>query len=428
MSAAPMDPPKTALVLGGGGARGAYEAGVLAYLRQELEPKLGPLRMDIVCGTSVGAINACHVAANIEHPVRQAADLMHRWRSLAIESVLRFGFSDLVRITRELLGRPTEQPHRHGGVMDPAGLRQIVLEGAHWPSIGRSIRRGALEALAVTATHVATGHSEVFIQQRGGGLPPWTRDPHLIASAARIGPHHALASAAIPLIFPAVSIGGRLYVDGGLRMNVPLSPALRLGAERVLVISLRHIGSTPEPSLADSESVERTSATAPFLLGKTLNALLLDRTDQDLERLQRINTMLEAGVAAYGTSYPEVFNAALLPRRNQGVRYVRNFLIRPSRDIGELAAEYASSPEFNRRARGWVGKGLRRLAERQGPRSEDLLSYLLFDGGFADLLIDLGRRDARAREADWVKFWSDAPQSEAEAVQREMSPRAGKAV
>lgn len=425
---APLSPiPHTGLVLAGGGARGAYEAGVLAYLREELEPRLGPLGIDIISGTSVGAINAAHVAAHIEHPRHQAADLIERWRSLSVDSLLRFGFKDLLRMAREIIGGASPDVARQGGLVDPVGLRQTVFAGVHWPSIGRAIRRGSLHALAVTATHVASGRSEVFIQRAGGGTPPWTRDPHLVASATHIGPKHVLASAAIPLLFPAVRVRSSMYVDGGLRMNVPLTPVLRLGAERVIVVSLRHDPTAEELARQNVGKVERVHTTAPFLLGKTLDALMVDRTDQDLGRLRQYNDLLESGVAAYGPSYADVFNSALTPRRGQPIRYVRNILVRPSRDLGELAATYAASPEFRRKARGLAAKGIARLATDEGGKGADLISYLLFDGGFADVLIDLGRRDARAQEEEWARFWSDVPQSQAELLHRDLAPhrRAG---
>jgi NTE family protein len=412
--------PRTALVLGGGGARGAYEAGALSYLREDLEPRFGPLRIDIVSGTSVGAINACHVASWIDQPRHQARDLVSRWRSLRLHEVLHFGYGDLARIGREMIGGQPKLAERQGGLIDPAGLRRAVLAGIRWREIVPAIREGKLYALVVTATHVRSGKSEVFIQRHGGGLPPLTRDPRVIASAARIGPLHALASAAIPLLFPAVRLRGKLYVDGGLRMNVPLSPALRLGADRVAVISLRHFESPWEQHEGEELEREASVATAPFLIGKTLNALLLDRTDEDIERLLRINSMLEAGVAAYGMRYPDVFNAALLPHRNMGVRYIRNLLVRPSKDIGRLALEYAQTPGFKRRTKGLAARTIGRLADRQG-MGDDLISYLLFDGGFADVLIDLGRNDALAQEDEWVRFWSDAPENETEAVQRHLA-------
>jgi NTE family protein len=221
------------------------------------------------------------------------------------------------------------------------------------------------------------------------------------------------------MLFPAVRVGRSLYVDGGLRLSVPLSPALRLGAERVIVVSLRSAG----PENADREN-ERAYATAPFLFGKTLNALLLDRTEQDLDRLQRINSILEAGVDAFGPQFGAVINGALTPHRNRPVQYVRNILVRPSRHIGALAAEYARSAEFRRHGRGIAEHAVRFLAEREARNSADLASYLLFDGVFADQLIEMGRADARALGDAWAHFFSDKPVSAAEAAQLgQPSPR-----
>lgn len=411
---------RTGLVLCGGGARGAYEAGVISYLRDELEPELSrTLPIPIIAGTSVGAINACHMATHAQVMSAQPGLLIDRWKSLHVQEVLKFGVPDVLRMARELMGRPTAEAHRHGGLVDPRALENVVMTGTHWPSLGRNIRSGLLEGLALSATEVATGRTTVFIQQHGGGLPSWTPEPNIHVVSARIGPRHALASAAIPLLFPPVQIGRRLFVDGGLRMNVPLSPALRMGATRVIVVSLRHMPAKDEAQahdLDDAQGEEIHYATAPFLVGKTLNALMLDSTDQDLGRLRAINDLLEAGTKAYGPGFQTVMSEAVPRTGPAPFCYVRNILIRPSQNIGKLAAEYASSPTFSKRAKGLAGMALRRMVDEETEES-DLLSYLMFDGGFAEMLIDLGRADARARRAEWVKFWSEAPECAAEAAQ-----------
>lgn len=426
MNALPPTPSeqRTGLVLCGGGARGAYEAGVISYLRDELEPELGQaLSIPFIAGTSVGAINACHMATHAHVMSAQPGLLIDRWKSLHVQEVLKFGVPDVLRMARELMGRPTAEHHRHGGLVDPRALENVVMTGTHWPSLGRNIRAGLLEGLALSGTEVATGRTTVFIQQHGGGLPSWTPEPNIHVVSARIGPRHALASAAIPLLFPPVQIGRRLFVDGGLRMNVPLSPALRMGATRVIVVSLRYIppkeeleASVPANEGDDTEGEELHYATAPFLVGKTLNALMLDSTDQDLGRLRAINDLLEAGTKAYGAGFQTMMSEAVPRTGPAPFRYVRNILIRPSQNIGKLAADYAASPTFTKRAKGLAGMALKRMVDREGGES-DLLSYLMFDGGFAETLIDLGRADARARRAEWVKFWSEAPECAAEAAQ-----------
>lgn len=407
---------KTAMVLGGGGARGAYEAGVIAFLRDELEPGLGRrLPIDIVCGTSVGAINACHVASYSEDPHHQGSELARHWREISVERILRVGGLEVLRLGLELAGAHGFMAKATlGGLANPIGLRDVVLKSVRWKSVRTALEHGALDALAVSATHVSSGRTFVFFETAHVELPPGVEDPHYLARAAHIGPRHALASAAIPLLFPPVRIGGSLFADGGLRLNVPLAPALRLGAQRVIVISLRHANLDDEVYVSENE---RFYATAPFLAGKTLNALMLDRTVEDLDRLRHVNAILEAGTRMYGSDFPDVLNRGLVPEIGQSMRYVRNILIKPSRDISLLAAEYARSPSFARKAKGLAGRALRHLAEHEARESADLASYLLFDGDFADQLISLGRRDARALGDEWVRFFSEAPQTDAEAAQ-----------
>lgn len=434
---------KTALVMGGGAARGAYEAGVIAYLRDELGKELDrQLPFDILAGTSVGAINACHLAATADEPEKQGQGICAQWKDLELEDVLRFGLSDLGRVLRDLTRRtPSRQsPEYSGGLVDPRGLREVVRRVVSWKRIGQNVRAGTVQALSVSCTRVSDGHTTAFIQQRDRTLPV-IRDFHYRAVTARIGPMHALASAAIPLLFPAVPIAGELYVDGGLRQNVPLSPALRLGANRVIVISLRNrpvtesIGpggeeQTPayaelqevEPQIetgerAKGDTAEAAYPSAAFLLGKTLNALLLDNLDQDLHRLRKFNAILEAGTVAYGPSFEEVLAESM--HRLRPLRWVRNLMVHPSEDVGALAAEYARSPEFRKRSDSFVGRMLRRFAESEARDRADLVSYLLFDGGFAEILIDLGRADAKAKRDEWIRFFSDEPESNAEAAQME---------
>ena len=416
---------KTGLVLGGGGARGAYEVGVLSYLREELEPELGrELKLDILAGTSVGAIHACFLAATSHEPRLQSRGLRAYWTGMKVEEVLRCGMGDILRLVREALGKPADHPKdiQYGGLVDPRGLRTIVSRGIPWLGIGRNLRKGHLEALAVSTTHVGSGRATVFVQRRDGSIPSWGNDPSYQAEATRIGPNHALASAAIPVVFPAVRLKGELHVDGGLRLNVPLSPALRLGARRVIVVSLRHEAvraRKPEPVQGSAEwEREQAFATAPFLVGKMLNTLLMDRTDQDLGRLRRLNAILEAGTLAYGPGFAQTLGAALEPHRSQPLRYVRELLVRPSKDIGALAAEYVRTPEFRRRSQGLAHKTILRLVEREAAHEADLASYLLFDGGFSDLLIELGRQDARALHDEWLRFWSDEPQCVSEMATR----------
>lgn len=402
-------------MLSGGAARGAYEAGVLRYIAHDLVRETGVRPwFDVVCGTSVGALHACFVAATIDVLDDATRLLVERWEELELDRVLRVSPRDLLRFAWSAAGGapahdPEElgPPRRRGGVIDTRALERFVIGSVPWTRIRRNLDARAIDALTVTATHVASGDTVVFVDTRRP-LPRWSPDPHVRAEAAHVGPWHALASAAIPFLFPAMPLDGAFYVDGGLRLNTPLSPALRLGAERVLVIALRHLD-TPEELAARRTEIGRAREEAlpsPFFLaGKTLNALLIDRVDYDLQRMRRTNAVIRAGVSVFGEEFTDRLNGMLGLEGWTSMREIRDLMVRPSLDLGELAAHHARSEEFARSATGLAGRLVRRLAETEASDEADLLSYLLFDGGFARRLAQLGWEDARARRDEIAAFF-----------------------
>jgi NTE family protein len=218
-------------------------------------------------------------------------------------------------------------------------------------------------------------------------------------------PTHALASAAIPLLFPAVRVASTYYVDGGLRLNTPLAPALRLGADRVLVVALRpHPSQAGEAALSEQRVEEYGSPL--FLFGKLLNALLLDHVDTDLARMHVMNEMLDDGVAAFGPAFLEKLNAQAARDGRHPFRPIRDLVIRPSADLAVLAGQILQGMSAERARSPLIRLAARNLVDRRTPES-DLLSYLLFDGEFLAPLAELGMRDARAREQDLVDFFTD---------------------
>ena len=391
--------PKIGFVLSGGGSRGAYEAGIIHYLRTDLARRLGRhVPIDIVTGTSVGAINAAFLAATMTDPDHQAEQIATAWRSLRIEDLIGLRARDVLRAVRLTLGGdpPPPQPgsFRYGGLIDTSGLERFVIRTIPWRGIEKSLRARVLLALSVSATHVGTGHTVVFLSSAEPVPREWSRDPFVRHRATRIGPRHVLASAAIPLLFPAVKIGDEYYTDGGLRQNTPMSPAIRLGADRLLLISLRHIAH--EPKKIERERVEAYPKPL-FMVGKALNALLLDHTEYDLARMQRINLILEAGRASFGAKFEDMMNHELVRLRGAPLRRIQAVHIRPSQDIGALAAQFVQSGQM--RVDGSIARRIiKRLSEGEAAHESDLLSYILFDGAFAAQLIDLGRRDAAKKE------------------------------
>lgn len=396
-----------ALVLAGGAARGAYEVGVVKHIIEEVGRSLGrEVPLDILCGTSVGALNACALAAFADDPRGRAARIVKVWEDLAVEDLVQPDLKGILSMgTRWLRDQrdPDSIPAREGGLVDPSGLERLIETAIPFDAIDGNMQRGHLRALTVSTTHIATGRTVVFVHRRERDLPPWSLDPTITPRAVRIGPAHAFASAAIPILFRAVRIDGEYHCDGGLRQNVPLSPARRLGARGVIVVNPRHV----ERQVDESPSNKALDAfPGPlFLLGKTLNALLLDRIDTDLARLNSINEILEAGRRRYGEGFVDEINEALGHPKGRGMRPMRSILIRASQDIGKLAASYVRSPVFAKRVPGGAGRLLRRLAEQGAPDESDLLSYLLFDGEFARRLIEIGAADARARHDELCEFF-----------------------
>lgn len=397
---------RVALVLAGGAARGAYEVGVVQHILEEVSKDLGrDVPLDILCGTSIGALNACALAAFADEPRDRATRLVDIWTRLRVQELVQPDLRGILSMgTRWLRGTldAATVPAREGGIVDPEALERLIEAEIPFAAIAGHLQRGRLAALTVSTTHVASGRTVVYVNRTEGALPPWSLDPTITPRAAQITSRHAFASAAIPILFRAVRLDGEFHCDGGLRQNVPLSPARRLGARGVIVVNPRFIGAPPAE---ESPRKEDMFPGPLFLLGKTLNALLLDRIDTDLARLRSINDILEAGKRRYGENFVEELNEALGHPKGRGLRPMRSILIRASQDIGKLASEYVRSPLFAKRVSGGAGRLMRRLGEREARDESDLLSYLLFDGEFARQLIEVGRQDARARHAELCAFF-----------------------
>ena len=405
---------KTALVLSGGGARGAYEAGVVLYLREALPQALGRqpsgVRLDVISGVSIGAVNACFLASTAHEPESQARQLADLWRSLSLEKVFRWSALSLASVPSYLYGQLRALQRRRvswrlSDFLYPEALAEVVRERVDWGRLHLNLDLGQLEALTVTATDLGTGKAVVFVESRQP-LPPWSRDPLVEARRAEIGPEHALASGALPLLFRPVRIGEAWFSDGSIRQATPISPALRLGADRILVVALRYQGPPEAPSPEAGGDFPSTAAQ----LGRVLNALHLDHTDYDLDRLRRLNALLEQGEQAFGPGFAVQFNAVAMRTLGAPLRRVRDLVIRPSRDIGEIARRHAEARARHVRPGTLASRLLRWAAsgEQDGQGgAADLASYLLFDRGYAEELIALGYADAEARRPELEAFFRD---------------------
>jgi len=407
-------PGRVALVLAGGAARGAYEVGVVQHIVEEVSRDLGrEVPLDIICGTSVGAINGCGLAAFADAPRSRARRLVEQWQSLRMDDVVRVKPLHLARFARSLLApsplASSIKEDRYGGLIEPMGMESIIRNAIPFERITENLKAGLLQAVTASATHIATGNTVVYISRSSHGVPRWSRDPKVVPrKVPELKLQHALASAAIPLVFPSVRIDGEFYCDGGLRQNVPLSPARHLGANGMIVVSPRYVDEIQKIPERPNPAAKMPSPM--FLIGKALNALLLDRVENDIERLQRINKILLAGQSRFGHEFlPQINDAMGYHNKTEVMKPLSALLVRSSNNIGKMAVDYVRSPAFTRRMPGPLGRVARMVCEIDAEDESDLLSYLLFDGEFARQLIELGRRDAKAVHRDFLRFFTELP-------------------
>ena len=380
-----------ALVLAGGGARGAYEAGVLRFILGELPKRIGhPIRAHLICGSSVGGLNGAAIGAWNGDP-QGPTELSAFWSNLTVADIYRFEALDLLRSPMRLLRGPADNELAW---VDARPLHGVMREFFPWQQLWDCIDDGRLRALVTTATDVHSGQIVQFIDGsvRGESV---TGSRSVRTEYTRIQPEHVLASCAIPFLFPPISIDGRAMVDGSLRQNTPISPALRLGAEHVLVVGTRF----PRPATGPDEDAPLPST--PALLGKALNSLLLDPLHQDMAQIEFINGILDAGCAQYGPGFVDRINQTLKASTGRALRTVNTLSILPTEDLGRVAKANWKPKSVE------TTKGTRfMLSQIAGSGEEsDLLSYLLFDGSYTRVIEDLGFADAERRETEIIRFF-----------------------
>lgn len=363
----PIVPPSTtALVLSGGGARAAYQVGALAALA-ETAPGL---ETPIITGVSAGSVNAVALAAHRGSLSASVAALRRDWERLESRHVFGVRPTSLVGGMLRVLARAVTGGRGAGasfrGLLDPAPLRRFLSRHSFLAGIDHNIRRGRLRAIALSATSYADGATVTFMQA-ARDVPVWTR-ARRYAERTTLTVDHVLASCAIPIIFPAVPIGGRYFGDGTVRQTAPLAPAIHLGATRILTVSVRGAMAPPAETGAPYPSSAQ-------VFGLLFHSVFLDALETDAERLERIN-----GILRYLT--PEERVAA-------GVRRIGLLVLQPSRDVGAMARGYSTHlPSL-------LGAVVRAMGARQ-TRAADFVSYLLFDSRYVADLMDLGYHDTMA--------------------------------
>jgi NTE family protein len=360
---------KLGIVLTGGGARAAYQVGFLRCLARRVPDASFP----IISGVSAGAINAVFLAAHAGGLGHAAEELTTLWAGLSLERVfeihpwalaktgLRWGLA----LVSGGLGRGA----RMRGLLETAPLRQLLeraLEDdqGRIPGIAANIEAGRLDSVAVTTLKYSTGQTVTWTQ--GQDIQSWAR-PQRLGIHTEIQAEHVMASSALPILFPAQELDGSWYGDGGVRFLTPLAPAIHLGADRILAISTRYDRSLREASKPSSSGYPPPAQ----ILGAMLNAIFLDSIDQDAQRLERVNLLLDGQARC-------------------GLRPIELLVLRPSVDLGRLAADYE---ERLPRAFRFVTRGL----GTQRTSSSDFLSLLMFQHEYLQRLIEIGEADAEAQ-------------------------------
>ncbi len=361
---------RIALALTGGGARGAYQAGVLAGIADRAG---GDACFPIITGVSAGAINAATLASHRGDLVAATQQLREAWLNLRIERVFRSSVgslsSSLLRWSSKLLSGGA-MPFQLRGLLDTAPLREYLTNLIDFSGIDDNIRAGRLRALALSMTGYATGCTVTFVHG-DREISDWER-AHRMSVRACIGVEHVMASAALPMVFPAIQVGEEYFGDGSIRHAAPLAPAVHLGADRIVAISVRY-------GLSEAErAVPQVSGYPPpaQILGMMMHGVFLDALENDAERLVRINRTLS--LLPPGTKHPE------------GLRPVQILLLRPSEDLGKLSAGLVHT----------LPRALRILARglgATGTTTPDFLSYLLFEPPYTERLMEIGFNDARAQ-------------------------------
>lgn len=376
------DKPKLAIVMTGGGARAAYQIGVLKAIAEML-PSDAPSPFTIICGTSAGAINAASLAAKSDHFKNSVRRMHNVWSNFTSEQVFRIdAFGIIKTVSHLLLAMVLGGFGKHSPIyiLDRTPLRKLLEKFIDSSVYQRAIEKETLHALSVNATGYSS-HQSVSFYHGHSSLKNWKRAQR-IGFSTRITVDHLMASSAIPFLFSPVKLNREFFSDGSIRQTAPISPALHLGADRVLVIGNRQI---------DYE-LERISDPKPPTLGEiaghTLNSIFLDSLDADIERLQRINKTVN------------LIDDQDREKHGVTLRQVEVQVISPSDDIGKMAAEHAH--ELPRSI-----KVLLRSIGAYSKTDSSFMSYLLFERGYCNALIKLGYEDTLREKENILHFLRD---------------------
>ncbi len=387
------------------------------YLRTALPHPARTRPFELYCGSSVGAINTCYLASQAGNPEAQGSGLRKAWEDLRQEQIYRrdtlavgrLVVSSVAGITANIFRKPKRDSEAAGihfrGLVDTSPLPRMLRRMISWQRLHDNVEQGLIHGVSVTLTNMVNGRLEFFIHKH----PTVNYFGHYPVCYGPIDWKHVMASAAIPILFPPVEVDGIYYADGGLRSNTPMSPAIHMGADKVLVI-----GNHDPHEAADAPTSKRprekpAPPTLGEIIGKILNSIFLDRLDYDLKQMDRINQIINWAEEVYGADFLDRVNGMLRERgiegdvASRGLKRLKVLAISPSQDVRKIFDQAIREPnglaDFSA-----FEKMILKLLDVDMHRGQEFLSYFLFLPDYLKALAALGYEDARTNHDKLVEF------------------------
>lgn len=381
--------PVTGLIMGGGGARGAYAAGLVFGIVEALglDPD-EPSPFKLFSGTSAGSVNCGYFGAYADRGDLGGDAVRREWLEMTLESHIKIRPLNLLSDRSDDAGR---------SLLDPAPFEDTIAKRLPWDRVRKNLDEGKIHGVMLTALELSSGRAVWFTHMKKGLEHADWLDERRTFIPVRIDGVHALASAAIPLVFPPRRVGNKFYCDGGVLSKTPIASSIRAGAERLVVISLRN-----EEETALSMEDDAVGPAPGEMLGNMIGALSYDSVGYDLERLEAINAVVDVMDEVLDGEQKEKIQEALVQKRGAPWRKIPTLAFKPTHDFGAIAVEHAR--ELAKKATR-SNRLLMRFLENAG--RSGALSFILFDKSFTQTMLDLGRQDALARADDIREFFSE---------------------
>jgi len=375
---------KTGLVLSGGGARGAYQVGVLKGLSSILREMKVTHPFQVLSGTSAGAINTAKLACADLDFDKAVFDLEKLWTQIKSDQVFK---TELMSFNKFSLGSLLSAPKKFNSILDTTPLKKLIEDHCQFTNIQKNLEKGLFDSIIITTNNYNRNKAISFIQsssKENSNLALW-KESRRSAEFAQISSSHVMASSAIPMLFPPIYLNGEPYGDGCVRNSTPCSPAIKMGAQKLFVIGVRTQNAAESLHHTNQHAQPIAEASMIRILNTLLNAVLLDSVEQDVQRIQKINELYDEAQINHSDF------------KSEKLKKIPALCISPSRDIGEIARQKAHH----------IPRILRMTISAFGELDEasEILSYLLFDSDFCTTLIGMGYEDALAQKKEIINFF-----------------------